>query len=76
MDSIQQLIREAFSALEYAYVPYSGFKVGAALLTERVEKSTPDVILKMLHIRQATVRRERHFLKRSVKENDILQRSV
>lgn len=34
MDSIQQLIREAFSALEYAYVPYSGFKVGAALLTE------------------------------------------
>ena len=34
MDSIQQLIREAFSALEYAYVPYSRFKVGAALLTE------------------------------------------
>ena len=34
MDSMQQLIREAFSALEYAYVPYSGFKVGAALLTE------------------------------------------
>ena len=34
MDSIQQLIREAFSALKYAYVPYSGFKVGAALLTE------------------------------------------
>ena len=75
MDSIQQLIREAFSALEYAYVPYSGFKVVWRFL-QRVEKSTPDVILKMPHIRQATVRRERHFSKRSVKENDILQRSV
>ena len=70
MDSIQQLIREAFSALEYAYVPYSGFKVGAALLTESGKIYTG------CNIRQATVRRERHFSKRSVKENDILQRSV
>ncbi|MFN2745287.1 MULTISPECIES: cytidine deaminase [Bacillus] len=30
----QELITEALKAREYAYVPYSKFKVGAALLTE------------------------------------------
>ena len=29
-----ELIRTAFKAMENAYVPYSGYKVGAALLTE------------------------------------------
>ena len=31
------LIRRAIKAMERAYVPYSGFKVGAALLTESGE---------------------------------------
>jgi cytidine deaminase len=32
--NIHQLIEEAIKAREYAYVPYSKFKVGAALLTK------------------------------------------
>lgn len=75
MDSIQQLIREAFLRLNMPMYRIRDLKSVRRFL-QRVEKSTPDVILKMPHIRQATVRRERHFSKRSVKENDILQRSV
>ena len=30
----EELIRQAFGALEYAYAPYSKFKVAAALLTK------------------------------------------
>ena len=30
----EELIRRAFGALEYAYAPYSKFKVAAALLTK------------------------------------------
>ncbi|MDF2588047.1 MAG: cytidine deaminase [Anaerocolumna sp.] len=32
-DTCKQLIREAINSLKYSYTPYSGFKVGAALLT-------------------------------------------
>jgi len=31
---IQELIRTAIKQMEYSYVPYSGFRVGAALLAE------------------------------------------
>lgn len=37
---IPEMIRRAFSALPFAYVPYSHFKVGAALLTEDGEVYT------------------------------------
>lgn len=30
----QALVKKAYEAMEYAYVPYSKFKVGAALLTK------------------------------------------
>ncbi len=33
-DTCKQLIREALHSLLYSYSPYSGFKVGAALLTK------------------------------------------
>ena len=31
---IQKLIEAAIAQLEYSYVPYSGFRVGAALLAQ------------------------------------------
>ena len=34
MSENQELIRAAIGAMGYAYTPYSGFQVGAALLTE------------------------------------------
>ena len=34
MLSKEELIREAFSALKHAYAPYSGYPVGAAVLSE------------------------------------------
>ena len=37
---IPEMIRRAFSALPFAYAPYSHFKVGAALLTEDGEVYT------------------------------------
>lgn len=36
-DTCRQLIREAIHSLKYSYSPYSGFKVGAALLTKDLE---------------------------------------
>jgi cytidine deaminase len=34
MMTYDKLIEKAYEAMEYAYAPYSNFKVGAALLTE------------------------------------------
>jgi len=36
-DTCRKLIREAIHSLRYSYAPYSGFKVGAALLTEDIK---------------------------------------
>ena len=30
----EELVRQALAAMKFAYVPYSGFTVGAALLTK------------------------------------------
>lgn len=80
MDSIQQLIREAFSALEYAYVPYSGFKVGAALLTEsgkiytgcNIENAayTPSNCAERTAFFKAVSEEERHFTKICIVNED------
>lgn len=80
MDSIQQLIREAFSALEYAYVPYSGFKVGAALLTEsgkiytgcNIENAayTPSNCAERTAFFKAVSEGERHFTKICIVNED------
>lgn len=36
-DTCRKLIREAIQSLKYSYTPYSGFKVGAALLTKELK---------------------------------------
>ena len=36
-DTVRMLIREAINSLDYSYTPYSGFKVGAALLTSHLK---------------------------------------
>lgn len=36
-DTLRQLIKEAIHSLNYSYTPYSGFKVGAALLTNQLK---------------------------------------
>ena len=69
----EKLIREAFQARRMAYTPYSHFQVGAALLTKEVA-FIEVVILKMPHIHRQIVQSVPRFLKRSVKENTILQR--
>ena len=36
-ETVKRLIEEALAARKYAYIPYSGFAVGAALLTDNDE---------------------------------------
>ena len=47
------LIRQAFGAMKRAYTPYSGFQVGAALLTDRVEENGEPVIYMGCNIENA-----------------------
>ena len=54
----EEMISQAFSAMAKAYAPYSGFKVGAALLT---------ATLKTRRIPPATVRSGRRSSRRSAK---------
>lgn len=57
---IEEMIDKAINMMDYSYVPYSHFHVGAALLAKN-GTSMAAAILKMQAILQATVRRERHF---------------
>ena len=41
---VEKLIDTAIEQLKFSYTPYSNFKVGAALLNERAERSIQDVI--------------------------------
>ena len=59
----KQLIEISIEQLKYSYTPYSGIKVGAALLA-KMELYMRDAILKMQHTRRQTVQKERHFLRR------------
>ena len=61
--NVNQLIETAIEQLQYSYTPYSGFKVGAALLAKTV-RFTLAVILKMQHIHRQTVQKELHFSRR------------
>ena len=72
---IEKLIDTAIKQLDFSYTPYSGFKVGAALLTKR-EKYTQAAILKMHPTRLQTVQSGQLFSKQSVKESGIFRPSV
>jgi len=63
---IEKLIDTAIKQLDFSYTPYSGFKVGAALLTKKGE----------IYTRLQTVQSGQLFSKQSVKESGIFRPSV
>ena len=67
-EMIETLITTALKMRERAYCPYSGYSVGAALLTKS-GKIYGGAILKMRRIRIRYAASEPPFLKRSVKES-------
>lgn len=64
-NDIKKLIEIAIQQLPKAYVPYSNYRVGAALLAKN--GTILAVILKMLRIPRVIVQSVQHFLKQSVK---------
>ena len=73
-DMIRRLIDRAIEGMSCAYTPYSGFRVGAALLTESGEIYTGCNIENAAH--RQIVRREQLFSKQSVRERGILPPSA
>ena len=63
---IQELIEKAIGMMDYSYVPYSHFHVGAALLAKN-GKVYGGCNIENADTHQVTVRRELHFLRQSVK---------
>ena len=68
-DMICRLVDRAIEGMSYAYTPYSGFRVGAALLTESGEIYTGCNIENAAY---TPVQRGLRFSKRSVRERGIL----
>ena len=66
-----QLVELAYKAAERAYVPYSHFHVGAALLTKEGKVYLGCNIENAAYTPQ-TVRKERHFLRLFPKVKEIL----
>ena len=66
--NIELLAEKAIEAKEHAYVPYSHFRVGAALLTA-------DATSKMPRTHRRTVRSGRRFSRRYPKGSVILRQS-
>ena len=73
-DMIRRLIDRAIEGMSCAYTPYSGFRVGAALLTE--SGYIQDATSKMQHIHRLTVQSGLRFSKQSVRESGILPPSA
>ena len=67
-----ELIEIAKQAMKYAYVPYSHFKVGAALITDTGHIYTGCNIENVSY--GATNCAEQPYLRQSLKENAILKR--
>ena len=74
-DQIEALIEKAIHMMDYSYVPYSHFHVGAALLA-KMAPFTAAAILKMQVIRRATVQSAPRSLKQSAKVCGILTPSA
>ena len=66
----KELLTMAINAMENSYSPYSGCKVGAALLCEN-GKVLREQILKMPHFHLQFVLKELQFLKQSAKAKRI-----